>query len=367
MSDTKIGFYGLGLIGGSLAKAIKERHPKIEMVATSGHLETVQEAFSAGVITNDALLTAEELSRCDMIFLCAPVRNNLEYLKELAPLLGSDTILTDVGSVKGSMHDAAKALALTDRFIGGHPMTGSEKTGFENASAGLLENAYYLLAPEADVPQERVMRFRDFLSSLGALPLILDPKEHDRITAAVSHLPHILASSLVNLLERTDDDEEIGKRIAAGGFRDITRIASSSPVMWESICLENREQILGMIGEFETQLREIREQIETGSGEEIRKFFSSAKDYRDSLSVRADRHETIHELYSELQDMEGQIAKVTSLLAESHINIKNIGILHNREYEHGVLRIEFSDQRALTRAHQLLTDSGYTIYTRERQ
>ena len=364
MSDRKIGFFGLGLIGGSLAKAIQERHPTIEMVATSGHLETVQEAYDAGVITNQGLLTPQELASCDLIFLCAPVSRNLEYLKELAPFLKPETILTDVGSVKGSMHEAAVSLSLTDCFIGGHPMTGSEKTGFSNADAILLENAYYLLAPEDDVPEETVQRFVNFISSLGALPLVLDPKGHDRITAAVSHLPHVLASTLVNLLARIDGNEEIGKRIAAGGFRDITRIASSSPSMWESICLENRQEIMHLIVEFEAELKEIKGQIAVGDAAGIHGFFSSAKNYRDSLSVRTNKNATVHELYSELSDQEGQIAKVTSLLADAHINLKNIGILHNREFEHGVLHIEFYDAEAVAQAHLCLTWAGYTIYRR---
>lgn len=364
MSNMKIGFFGLGLIGGSLAKAIKERHPEIEMVATSGHLETVQEAYTAGVITNQALLTPQELATCDLVFLCAPVSRNLEYLKELSPFLGSETILTDVGSVKGSMHEAAVSLSLTDRFIGGHPMTGSEKTGFSNADAILLENAYYLLAPEDDVPEDTVQRFVNFIASLGALPLVLDPNEHDRITAAVSHLPHVLASTLVNLLARIDGNEEIGKRIAAGGFRDITRIASSSPAMWESICLENRQEILHLIVELEAELQEIKGQISVGDATGIREFFTSAKNYRDSLSVRTSKNATVYELYSELSDREGQIARVTSLLADAHINLKNIGILHNREFEHGVLHIEFYDAEAVSRAHRCLTDAGYTIYRR---
>ncbi len=364
MNSTRIGFYGLGLIGGSIARSIKERHPEIEMVATSGHLETVREAFRAGIISNDTLLSPETLGQCDLVFLCAPVSRNLDYLKKLQPYLKKDALLTDVGSVKGSMHEAAKALGLTDRFIGGHPMTGSEKTGFGNADAVLLENAYYLLVPESDVPEEKVQRFVFFITTLGALPLVLAPKEHDRITAAVSHLPHVIASTLVNLLARIDGDDEIGKRIAAGGFRDITRIASSSPAMWESICMENRQEILNLIGELEAELQEIKGQIAASDAAGIRAFFSSAKNYRDSLNVNTNKNVTVHELYSELSDCEGQIAKVTSLLADCHINLKNIGIIHNREFEHGVLQIAFYDDESVALAHRCLTKAGYTIYRR---
>ena len=132
-------------------------------------------------------------------------------------------------------------------FIGGHPMTGSEKSGYANATSYLLENAYYILTPSRQMSSELVQDFKEFIHSLGAIPLLLGFEEHDYVTAAISHLPHILAATLVNLVKKLDTPEETMKTIAAGGFRDITRIASSSPVMWQEVCLANQKQILQLL------------------------------------------------------------------------------------------------------------------------
>ena len=135
-------------------------------------------------------------------------------------------------------------------FIGGHPMAGSEKSGFMNSKAHLIENAYYILTPSAKVAEEKVDAYKDFVSSLKALPVILDYHEHDHITGTISHLPHIIASTLVNFVHDTDSKEGMMKALAAGGFKDITRIASSSPVMWQQICLKNSENISQILGEY---------------------------------------------------------------------------------------------------------------------
>lgn len=278
----KIGFYGLGLIGGSLAKAIKEIYPDTVLLATSGHVETIKEAYRAGVIVNDTLLPPEEFRGCELFILSAPVGKNIAYLPALAAATGDETLITDVGSVKGSIHEAARRLSLSNRFVGGHPMTGSERTGFGSARAELLRGAYYLLTPETEVPEERLDELKELLASLGSIPLLIRPEEHDRATAAVSHLPHVIAATLVNLVQKTDNAEGLQRRIAAGGFRDLTRIASSSPEMWESICIENREQLLSLIDLYLRDLTEVRDKIERRDPEEIRKVFAEAKRYRDA-------------------------------------------------------------------------------------
>ena len=165
-------------------------------------------------------------------------------------MLKEGAIITDVGSVKSDIHAAAIETGMEHCFIGGHPMTGSEKTGYANATAYLLENAYYIITPTAQSPKDKVTEFTELVRSLGALPMVLDYKAHDHATATISHLPHIVAASLVNLVQQLDDEHETMKTIAAGGFKDITRIASSSAVMWENICLSNREQILEIMDRF---------------------------------------------------------------------------------------------------------------------
>ena len=174
----------------------------------------------------------------NILFLRLPhclLQSSLFHLRLALQFCRPDCILTDVGSVKTPICRLIESLGIQDRFIGGHPMAGSERIGFANAKASLLENAYYIIAPAAAVPAGKVEIFRRLVSATGAIPLLVDPQKHDYITAAVSHLPHIIAASLVNLVKDHDGRDGLMKSIAAGGFKDITRIASSSAVMWEIV------------------------------------------------------------------------------------------------------------------------------------
>lgn len=361
----KISFIGLGLIGGSIAKTIKRIYPQIRLYAVCGHLSTITQAYQAGVIENDTMPDLNQIADSDYIFLCTPVQQNLSYLKQLKDLVAPSTIITDVGSVKGEIHHAAIAAGLEAHFIGGHPMAGSEKTGFDAATPYLLENAYYVITPTSLTPPRQVGRMRDLVSSLGAIPLVLDADLHDFATAAISHLPHMLAYSLVNLIKETDDDTQTMKTIAAGGFRDMTRIAASSPVMWQEICLSNKQQLLRLMDLYMTQFAKLRTFIASESKEDMTAYFTGAKDYRDSLTIRqSGSMQPVYELYCDLIDEVGGIATLATLLASNGINIKNIGIVHNREFEDGVLHIEFYHQPACDTAAALLKKYHYTVYER---
>lgn len=365
MNIQKIAFIGLGLIGGSIAKTLKRVAPQIKLYAVSGHLSTIKQAYEAGVIENDKMLNLNEISDADYIFLCTSVQQNLEYLHQLKDMISPDTVITDVGSVKGDIHRAVTKLGLEEHFIGGHPMAGSEKTGFAAATPYLLENAYYVITPAGKTAPHQLERYRNLVSLLGAIPLVLDYDQHDFATASISHLPHVIAYSLVNLVKETDDADETMKTIAAGGFRDMTRIAASSPVMWQDICLSNKNQILRLIDLYTGQLADIRSYIEAGDREKMTAYFTSAKNYRDSLSVRkTGPMQPVFELYCDLIDEVGGIATIATLLASNGISIKNIGILHNREFEDGVLHIELYDQKSLETADVLLQKYHYTVYRR---
>ena len=203
------------------------------------------------------------------------------------------------------------------------------------------------------------------MASLGAIPMVLDYEQHDYATAAISHLPHIIAYSLVNLVKSCDDRQETMKTIAAGGFKDITRIASSSPVMWENICLSNQEQILRLIDSFCEELGQMRSAIAASDSKVLMEAFTSAKDYRDSLTLHANGTlKQVYELYMDLLDEAGGIATVATILASNHLSIKNIGIIHNREFEDGVLHLEMYDSESLAAAITLLKKHHYTIYER---
>ncbi|MCR5273490.1 MAG: prephenate dehydrogenase [Lachnospiraceae bacterium] len=361
----KIGFIGLGLIGGSLAKTIKRKHEDIEIIASSGHASTVSAAYEMGLISNSTPATIKELAMCDIVFLCAPVQQNTEYLEEIKKYIKPECILSDVGSVKNDIHYVVKKLGLTANFIGGHPMAGSEKTGLSNANAYLLENAYYILTPEADVPENMTKKMFDFIKGLDSIPLILDPDEHDFDTAAISHLPHVVSAALVNLVEQSDNAEETMKAIAAGGFKDITRISSSSPVMWQEICLTNSKKIVSLIDKYVESLNDIRDHIDACDGQEIIHFFESAKNYRDSFNITTKKNRrNVFEFYCDLIDEAGGIATIATILSTNGISIKNIGIVHNREFEEGVLLIELYDNDAYTKSIDLLKKHHYNIHER---
>jgi prephenate dehydrogenase len=363
MSFHKAGFIGFGLIGGSIAQKMKQNDPDIQIYAVARHEETIKEAFRMGLISNSEMLPLTALSDCDVVFLCAPVEKNIEYLRQLAEIVSPDCCITDVGSTKSAIHREVISLGLEDQFIGGHPMTGSEKTGVANANSSILENAYYIITPTARTTDEKLMEFEAFVRSLGSIPMILDYDSHDHATAAISHLPHMIAFSLTNLVKVKDDENETMKRIAAGGFRDITRVAASSPVMWQNICLSNREHLLDLMDAYIEELGRLRQLIDHEDSEEMLSYFSSAKDYRDSFTIPK-RNLSLHEIFLDIDDEAGAIATIAGILAGENVSIKNIGIIHNREFEEGVLRIEFYDEAAKELAAKLFSGKNYTLFRR---
>lgn len=365
MHFDKVGFIGLGLIGGSIARKMKEKNPKVSIIATAGHQQTIEDAFGLGLIDNNELLELNSFKDCDVIFLCAPVNKNIEYLTQLKDIIKDDCIITDVGSTKTQIHEKVIELGLERNFIGGHPMTGSEKTGILNSDKQLLENAYYIITPTAATTEENQNDFKQFVLSLGSIALILDYREHDHATAAISHLPHMIAYSLVNLIEHIDSEKETMKTIAAGGFRDVTRIAASSPVMWENICESNKNQLLSLMDQYEANFHKLREIIAEGSSQKMIDYFQDSKNYRDSLTLPGAKiRKDFHEIFVDIADEAGGIAMLASLLAFNGISIKNIGIINNREFEEGVLRIEFYDEDALESAISVLKERNYTIHRR---
>ena len=365
MTSTKIGFIGLGLIGGSVAKAIRKYYPDHELIAFDKSRETLALAVQEGTIHTACSSIDDNFKGCSYIFLCAPVSCNTAYLAQLKEIVRDSCILTDVGSVKTSIHKEITALGMEENFIGGHPMAGSEKSGFSNSKAHLIENAYYILTPSAKVSKEKIHAYRDLVSSLKALPIVLDYREHDFVTGTVSHLPHLIASSLVNFVRDTDTKDELMKALAAGGFKDLTRIASSSPVMWQQICLKNGENISHILGKYIEALEKAKEAVDTGDETALYTLFESSRDYRNSMpDSSAGPIKKQFAVYCDIIDEAGGIATIATILASNNINIKNIGILHNREFEEGVLRIEFYDEVSSQKASELLQKFRYIVYER---
>ncbi len=361
----KIGFIGLGLIGGSVAKAIRQYYPDYELIAFDKNKETLALATQDSCIDVACSSIDDNFANCNYIFLCAPVAYNTAYLKQLTRYLHEDLVITDVGSVKTSIHEEVKALDMEAYFIGGHPMAGSEKSGFVNSKAMLIENAYYIITPSAKVAQKKVQAYTDFVESLKALPVVLGYEEHDYITGTISHLPHIIAATLVNLVHDTDSKEEWMRNLAAGGFKDITRIASSSPTMWQHICLKNQDNLVQILDRYIGKLEEAKSYVSDGNESELYQLFERSKNYRNSIpSGSAGPIKKVYAVYCDIVDETGGIATIATILASNNISLKNIGIVHNREFEEGVLRIEFYDEASSSKAAELLQKYRYIVYER---
>lgn len=365
MSELTCGFIGLGLIGGSIAKALKEYNSQIRIVAFDVNSETLRLAKQDSVADIIASSIDESFSECDYIFLCAPVRKNDENLAAVKKIMPPKCLLTDVGSVKSTIHNAIREADLEHCFIGGHPMAGSERTGYVNSKAALLENAYYILTPTPSVPAEKLEAYRELTEKTGAIPLILDYQKHDYVTAAVSHLPHVIAAALVNLVRDSDSKDGIMKMIAAGGFKDITRIASSSAAMWQQICLTNTENISSLLQAYIDSLTAVRAQLDSRGEQALFEMFDGARIYRDSfVNASSGPIKRSYSFHVDIADKTGALAHIAALLAKNGLSIKNIGITHNRESEDGVLLVELYDEPSMNAAIQLLKEAAYTVHVR---
>lgn len=358
MTDSTICFIGLGLIGGSIARGLKRARPNIRIMAYMRSRDRLEAAKKDGIV--DVILDGvdEHLNECDLIFLCTPVEYNAGYLASIRPYLKPGALITDVGSTKCGIHEEIKRQGLEDCFVGGHPMAGSEKTGYENSTDHLLENAYYIVTPpqgyEASQNHDLSSNARRIVAvaeTIGAIPIVLDYREHDKVVASISHLPHLIASGLVNLTKDNDTPDGIMKQVAAGGFKDITRIASSSPEMWEQICMTNTEPIAEILEKYICSLNQILEEVKKRDGESIFKLFETSRDYRNSITDRAKGSvEPSYEISVDVADEVGAISTISVILAAKGISIKNIGINNNRERGESALKIAFYDEQALEAA-----------------
>lgn len=361
MAET-FGFIGFGLIGGSIAKGIRRAMPDARIMAYMRTRSKLEQAQKDGVV--DVILdgVGEPLRECDIIFLCTPVEYNARYLTSIRPFLKPGAILTDVGSTKTNIHEVVTQLQMESCFVGGHPMAGSEKTGYEHATDHLLENAYYIITPTSQSTQTDIDRMIATAKLIGSIPIVLDYREHDRIVAAISHLPHLIASSLVNLVKDSDNRQMMMKRLAAGGFKDITRIASSSPEMWEQICMTNTSNIVDMLEDYVASLQTILSELRSQNGEAIRELFDTSRTYRNSISDAVRGSVTPEYSFTvDVVDEPGAISTLAVILSARGISISNIGINHNREHGEGALKITFYDEAAMDAAWAQLKKYNYEL------
>jgi prephenate dehydrogenase len=273
---------GVGLIGGSLARALRDAGFCQEVVGAGRNPQNLQTAVDLGVIDRYETDLASAVAGADMVVVSVPLGAMAAVFDAINGHLASHAVLTDAGSAKGSVIDAARQAfdGLPASFVPGHPIAGIEQSGVEASFASLYQGRRVILTPLPDTDTHAVDRVRDMWEAAGAEVVEMDPVHHDAVLAATSHLPHVLAYALVESLARLSDDDEVFD-YAAGGFRDFTRIASSDPVMWRDICLANGDAIQLMIEHFVADLQELTTAIENRDGQQLLDIFTSAKAARD--------------------------------------------------------------------------------------
>lgn len=352
----KISIVGLGLIGGSIAKSIKNIEPNY-LISAFDKKEILSTAKKSGIIDRE-LNSIEEAADSDIIFLCLPTDLSLKALSILAPLVKSNSIITDVSGVKYIFEKKWKKLKSNGKYIGGHPMTGKEQGGFENSDPLLFQNSIYILSDKLKNESGPLLAI---INILGARIKFIDPKLHDKIVSMVSHLPQILSIALVNSLP--DEEGQVNYLdFAAGGFRDMTRIASSKFNIWKSVIDLNSKNIVSSIRIIKKKLNTFEKAIKSGDIKSVENSFESARIKRDEIPKNNKGFiNPLYDIYVFVNDKPGVLSKLTTLLFNEGINIKDIELLKIREGTGGTFRISFDSEQIAIKAKAFIGKSGFTV------
>jgi prephenate dehydrogenase len=314
---------GLGLIGGSIARALTERGWHV--TGDDHRAERSEQARSLGYIAEVGLDPEAEIT-----FVATPVLTLADQVtRALAETRG---VVTDVGSVK-----LAVTSAIDDRrFVGGHPMAGSELEGLDGADASMFEGAVWVLTPTAATPDATFATVAGVVAELGADVVALPAARHDQVVAVISHVPHLTAATLMGLASDRAEEHAALLRLAAGGFRDMTRIASGQPGIWLDICAENRPAILSALDGLISGLSEMRAVVDTDDRTELHRLLSKARDARANLPTRGTQPGELAEVRIPIPDRAGAAAEVFTLAAELGVNISSFEVVHSVEGNRGV-------------------------------
>ncbi|KQR40852.1 prephenate dehydrogenase [Deinococcus sp. Leaf326] len=345
---------GVGLIGGSVALGLRQRLLARRVIGYDANPEVLREAQALGVVDEIRTSPGEWLRTADLVVLASPMRTLSPLARDLAPFLNPAALVTDVGSVKSGIAAEMEALGVR-QFVAGHPMAGSERGGVTHARAALLENAVWVLTPTDHTPLTALSRARELVVALGAAPVVMPPDAHDALVATVSHLPYLASLALTHMVAR---DERLSL-LAAGGFRDLTRVASGDPRMSRDMVVENRLALREALGRFRRQLERLEADLD--DPEELLAAATEGKRTRDSLPVvKRSLLPPKHDLVVAVPDRPNQIGAVTQALGAAGVNIKDIEVLAIRE-EGGALKLGLESPEEVARAAEILRAEGFEV------
>ena len=357
---------GLGLVGGSIAQAIRAAWPETSIDGVDTDVRTRETAREAGVVDRVADGAGEAFAAlladgCDLVVLATPVDAAEPYLKAIADS-GYAGVVTDTASTKARICEMASAmLAYPQNFVPGHPMAGSEKSGIDGARADLFQGAYWILCPDATTPPDYIPALHDFVVGLGARVIVIPREKHDQAVAVVSHVPHLVASSLVTLADKASDEQHTIMRLAAGGFKDTTRIAAGSPSLWCGIAFDNAEAVKRGLEDMQDILGSFATALEEGDRDGMTRLLAQAADVRRALPAEwVPSSEKLLEVRIPISNHPGAVAKATAIASEAGCNIQSIEIKHLTE-DRAFLLMVLTDEGDVGRLSAGLIDAGYPV------
>lgn len=359
----RVAIIGVGLIGGSLGLALRQLARITDVVGVARHENTLRTALIIGAINKATLDLKEAVKDADLVFIATPVPDIVETTKKIMPHLKRGAILTDVGSTKTSIVKEIEEICPSDiHFIGGHPMAGSELSGIDAANRDLFKNSTYILTPTPNTDADAFEALHALLTKIGARVISLNPEKHDQIAATISHLPHVVSSALVNLAVREGEEMENILLLAAGGFYDMTRIATSNPEMWVDICFENRQAVLEVLKHFQKELTDFASLIEKKDRKGLEKKLMDAQRARQNLPrISSTDLASLYEFLIAVPNRPGVISDITLAIGEMGINIEDIEIVHSTESESGFLKVAILGEKKAEKVAQVLEKKGYRL------
>jgi prephenate dehydrogenase len=353
----RIAVLGTGLIGTSIALAAAR--VAIDVVGWDADLRVAERAAATGALSSAPSVEAA-VAEAEVVFVCTPIPVVAQTVAD-ALTKAPEATVSDVASIKGRVAaDVARLAAGKDssRFVPGHPMGGSERSGPEHAAASVLDDIVWVLAPTPTTDPAAVDRVRAFVRFVGARPMTLPPERHDRLVAFVSHLPQVASTSLMGLVATEEADEPDILLLAAGGFRDLTRLAASNPELWGDILLANGQQVAEAIDLFVSRLTMLRDRITQDRGDDVAAIFRDAKEARLRLAAKPQVRAGVAVLQVEIPDEPGALARITSVVGEGGVNIEDLQIVHSPEGGRGTVHLTVAASSAGD-AGRVLTAHGY--------